>query len=376
MPLTVSGDLFSAFLACKYKAHLLQTPVVPELLRSSEHQDAGYRATAKQNLLASLPIDDRPPIPSSVSDLRLGRPMLFDVEMEGDGCRSVAQRLKRIPGESRLGDFHYEPMLFCRAGRLGKSHKLLLAFDGLVLGALQGRAPDHGVLVHGPTLHKSNVRLSRQMPFVLKLLQHLRDQMARGAAPVLVLNAHCNSCMFGDRCMEAARANDSLSLLQGVTEKEIARCKRKGIFTLTQLSYTFRPTTAAEMGRGCASPPQLRPASVGSAQKQGVRQRQSTPPHGGHANLFRCRGRARPGFLLPDRRPNRRRGRAGDSLLLGGRSARAGVHARPVHPARESLPRIRSLSLRELRHSRIETPEAPPPVRYFACSLRKSRRGP
>ena len=59
--------------------------------------------------------------------------------------------------------------------------------------------------------------------------------------PDLVLNRHCAECEFQARCRRNAIEKDDLSLLSGMTEKERKRLHSKGIFTVTQLSYTFRP---------------------------------------------------------------------------------------------------------------------------------------
>src|SRR5208337_1194439 len=63
-----------------------------------------------------------------------------------------------------------------------------------------------------------------------------------GQSPAdLVLNRHCQECQFRARCRSKAHEIDDLSLLSGMTEKERSRHRSKGIFTVTQLSYTFRP---------------------------------------------------------------------------------------------------------------------------------------
>jgi len=59
--------------------------------------------------------------------------------------------------------------------------------------------------------------------------------------PDLVLNRHCGECEFQTRCRQRAIEKDDLSRLAGMTEKERMGFNRKGIFTVTQLSYTFRP---------------------------------------------------------------------------------------------------------------------------------------
>src|SRR5439155_17064934 len=59
--------------------------------------------------------------------------------------------------------------------------------------------------------------------------------------PDLVLNRHCAECEFQPRCRKIAVEKDDLSLLAGMSAKERQKLRNKGIFTVTQLSYTFRP---------------------------------------------------------------------------------------------------------------------------------------
>jgi predicted RecB family nuclease len=59
--------------------------------------------------------------------------------------------------------------------------------------------------------------------------------------PPLVLNDHCQVCEFRRRCLEEARVKDDISLLRGLNDRAIMKLKKKGITTVTQLSYTFRP---------------------------------------------------------------------------------------------------------------------------------------
>ena len=59
--------------------------------------------------------------------------------------------------------------------------------------------------------------------------------------PDLVLIPHCAECELQTRCRQKAEEKDDLSLLSGMTEKERRNLHDKGILTVTQLSYTFRP---------------------------------------------------------------------------------------------------------------------------------------
>jgi hypothetical protein len=57
---------------------------------------------------------------------------------------------------------------------------------------------------------------------------------------MLVLNNHCQICEHHDHCHKQAVEDDNLSLLSGINEAQIVRLNGKGIFTVNQLSYTFR----------------------------------------------------------------------------------------------------------------------------------------
>jgi predicted RecB family nuclease len=55
------------------------------------------------------------------------------------------------------------------------------------------------------------------------------------------LNKHCAVCDFQPRCRGLSIERDDLSLLNAMTGKERAKCNAKGILTIAQLSYGYRP---------------------------------------------------------------------------------------------------------------------------------------
>ena len=71
---------------------------------------------------------------------------------------------------------------------------------------------------------------------------------------MLILNKHCQICEFQSRCHIQAVEEDNLSLLGGISEAEIARLRGKGIFTVNQFSYTFKPRRIKKRARNPAHP--------------------------------------------------------------------------------------------------------------------------
>jgi len=54
-------------------------------------------------------------------------------------------------------------------------------------------------------------------------------------------NEHCQVCRYRDMCLRALASKDDLSLLGPLRPKEIDKLNNRGIFTIHQFSYTFRP---------------------------------------------------------------------------------------------------------------------------------------
>jgi predicted RecB family nuclease len=181
-------------------------------------------------------------IAATPSTLKQGAPLLADATLEDDSVSLRLDALKREEGPSKLGDYHYLPVLHNHGDKVGRARKLLLAVLGLALAPVQGIRPALGLVARGPEGRLANVRLDaklyRQAEQVLDEVKRLQE---RGEPPRLTLNGHCRVCEFQERCRRQAEEADDISLLGGVGEKELSRYHRKGLFTLAQLSCTFRP---------------------------------------------------------------------------------------------------------------------------------------
>ena len=178
--------------------------------------------------------------PLTAAVLRAGPAFVLDALLEDDCFSLRFDGLKQVDGPSKLGDYHYIPMLFHGGGAVRPGDRLLLEVYGLLLSRLQGRTPGHGIVWHGRECRATKVRLSADPRRAERLLREV-EQSRDSRPPRLILNDHCQACEFRQRCHDQAVREDSLSLLRGLGEKEVAGYARKGILTLTQLAHTFRP---------------------------------------------------------------------------------------------------------------------------------------
>ncbi len=125
--------------------------------------------------------------------------------------------------------------------KLTKDDKLVLAFDALALSEMLRMEVSHGKIVYGNGCNSAKIKTSVLAGDVRKITGKIVKLIANESPPDLVLNRHCAECEYQVRCRQMAIEKDDLSLLAGMSEKERKKFNSKGIFTVTQLSCTFRP---------------------------------------------------------------------------------------------------------------------------------------
>jgi predicted RecB family nuclease len=151
------------------------------------------------------------------------------------------QAIERIPSDGRGRPAQFIPYRFEFANKLSKYDKWSLAFDAFLLSEVLGRKVVLGKIVHGDRRTTLKVQISPLAGEVRERIREIGVLVSAAAPPDLVLNRHCSECEFQARCRRQAMEKDDLSLLSGMSEKERKKLHGKGIFTVTQLSYMFRP---------------------------------------------------------------------------------------------------------------------------------------
>jgi predicted RecB family nuclease len=177
----------------------------------------------------------------SLANLRKGAAFILSALLDDDRHAVVFDALRKTDGPSSLGDFQYQPVIFCAAGRVRASDRQQLAVRAVLLARVQGALPGGGVVYLGRDSARTGIRFGPTLTTAENLLRDAERLQRAEGPPKLLLNDHCRICEFRDRCRDQAIRDDNLSLLRGVGEKAIKRYARKGVLTLTQLAHTFRP---------------------------------------------------------------------------------------------------------------------------------------
>lgn len=155
-----------------------------------------------------------------------------------DGFDFDCKILNRKEGNSKFGSFYYEPGIFIGTNKISKENRMELTFLSLVLEKIQAKFSDSGLVINKNGEHH-RVKLSPLKDEIKKAIKEI--QKFTDDIPRLFLNKHCGQCSFCTLCNNQAVKEDNLSLLNRITQKQIKSFEKKGIFTIKQLSYVYRP---------------------------------------------------------------------------------------------------------------------------------------
>jgi len=246
--MTITPHLFSAFLSCPTKCWLLATSEPPSGNAFADwvnSKNETYRTAALEKLRANTATGDISHAPT-IEDLkaanwRLALDMVARAQLDSCLLESRLPAVQRIPVKGQGKAAQFMSVRFVFRNKLGKEDKLVAGFDALTLSKTLGRQVSFGKIIHGDETAAVTVKTSVLAGEVRKRVEEIAGLLSTTAQPDLVLNRHCAECEFQARCRKIAIEKDDLSLLGGMGEKERQKLRGKGIFTVTQLSYTFRP---------------------------------------------------------------------------------------------------------------------------------------
>ena len=241
------------YINCPYKAYL---KINGENGRRTDFEVMQNELSEEYKVSTSLFLQDRWKKEQIISNLSL-RQFRQNLYTKGINIRDRSERFDvvfdGILKEHRSGE-NLVPVIFINRENLAIYDRLNLAFCGFVLGVALGKMPSFGRIIHGIEHSNIRVKLDKLIARVRLMVKDI-ESFTRGHDPPRVyINKHCQICEFGNDCLKTAMENDDLSLISRLSVKEIKKLNNKGIFTVNQVSYTFKPRRKRKTNR-----PQLNP---------------------------------------------------------------------------------------------------------------------
>jgi len=238
----ITSELLEAYLACPTKCYLRSSGE-----ECSENRFAALHQTQKDSYhqagirrLKANPSQE--PVGGQIGPggfKKVRWQLALDQVLDVDDLSANIHAIQRVSTKGGASDFI--PIRFVHLNKPSRANKMAAVFDAIVLSKVAGQPIGVAKIIYGDAWTTMKVRVAAHVHELTKTFGKMRVLLAAASPPDLVLNRHCPECEFRYRCREKAIEKDDLSLLTGLTDKDRIRLNRRGIFTVKQLSHTFRP---------------------------------------------------------------------------------------------------------------------------------------
>jgi predicted RecB family nuclease len=237
-PRLITSRIFAGYLQCKTKGQLLSRSAAPrgEGLDIVALTHERFKRASVGHIQKST---NRQLIPYGELRTSDTQSCLVDCDTTYLDITCVDQlqhfRVKRKP------EYPFVPILFLPHGPMEAWHKTLLCFSAIAICEVSGEVPLAGYICHGSEWSITKIRLRETINKMVDILTDAHRVLLSKADVPLILNKHCGVCQFRLRCRRIAIDTDNLSLIGTLGDNERRKLLEKGISTITQLSYGYRP---------------------------------------------------------------------------------------------------------------------------------------
>jgi predicted RecB family nuclease len=248
----ITTELFEAYLKCPPKCFLRslgETGAPGSYERWVQSENESYREAQTRHLAGEMEADEWTTGLQRIKNIRSIRWRLaLDSTISENNLESNIHAVRRT-SEAHDKVSRFSPVRFLVANKITKNDKLLVAFDAFVLSEHLRGPVTHGEIIHGDPHIRVRVKTGALVKEVRKITSRIDTLLSGRVSPSPILNRHCAECEYQIRCNREATEKDDLSLLSGMSKKERKDFNSRGIFTVTHLSYAFRPRRRSKRSR-------------------------------------------------------------------------------------------------------------------------------
>ncbi len=167
--------------------------------------------------------------------MRAGAEVIYQGALVTGQWQGYADFLIKVPGQSALGAYRYEPVDTKLSQTAKPKHALQLSVYSMLLAAEQGAAPERMQIVLGDETWVSlrAADLHYYFEVARQRLSAFFEPLPAASAPEPC--AHCGVCRWSERCGAEWEQTDHLSLVAGITRNQRAKLEAAGISTMAAL---------------------------------------------------------------------------------------------------------------------------------------------
>ena len=173
----------------------------------------------------------------TLAAMRAGVDVVYQATLQNDVWSGRADFLLRVPTPGDLGDWSYEAVDAKLARDTRAGTLLQLGVYSLLLGELQGLAPERmHVVTPGAAFALSSYRVDEYAAYVRLLQRRITTFVAAQGDTYPEPVPHCDTCAWWSECEQRRRSDDHLGYVAGISTRQIAALRGLGVTRLADLA--------------------------------------------------------------------------------------------------------------------------------------------
>jgi len=233
----ITNEIFDTYFDCPYKSYLIAKEIkgtkhdlekinlnrIQEIKKIFNTRITGISHANNFNVVTA-------------EIIKKGYDYIFDARFLTDEFDFHCDYLEKVDSTSKPGNYSYIPIIIIPDEKnIPSKIKILIAGIVKVLNEIQEEQTENGMIL------KSNTKTTVKSDLYIKEFSKTLKLIKSNISPDIFLNKNCNTCEFYNLCYEKASNADKLCILRGMPKKTIVNLNKKGIFTIHQFSFTFKP---------------------------------------------------------------------------------------------------------------------------------------
>lgn len=232
MLMRITNEILRSFVLCQYKAY--------RFLKSDERTATEYDelfTKLKQKQIYDYEIlqagSNKLKDKNTTIDNITPKGISINIQVILDDFDIVFDALEFIKAKTVI------PILIIPGEKVSIADKLFLSLQASCLQAQY--KTEYCKIVYGKGFKHARFRLATFVKQVKKVNAEIDKLFSNFNAPNISKIAHCSICEFQVECIQKLKDRDDLSLLSGLKPREIINYNNRGIFSVKQLSYKYKP---------------------------------------------------------------------------------------------------------------------------------------
>ncbi|MFH1322066.1 MAG: TM0106 family RecB-like putative nuclease [Bacteroidota bacterium] len=233
----ITNEILLSFIHCSYKAYRKYKSEIGEISDYEKifGQLKRSRKLLYSEILTSENIFIKTQSEGEGTDFTFNNKIIIDHKLSNSNAEIILDGIEFIDKSKVI------LILLTPFEKITQTDKLFFALQSSFIQSEFNLNVESCKIIYGKNFHETKLKIASFTKSIKKNITELNKMLSASGEPSMILNKHCPVCEYSASCRDKAKTDGNMSLLDRATSKVIEKYKKKGILTIQQLSYIYKP---------------------------------------------------------------------------------------------------------------------------------------